>query len=88
MIHAGAWEASAGEFGKNKLPDILELRRILKTAKEDSWAGFQLFYPMAEGEVQSATGLDLFESMLAIFDEVTPAMNLSMQIELCEKTID
>jgi len=30
--------------------------------------------------VHSATGLDMVESMLAVFREVTPLMNLTMQI--------
>ena len=42
----------------------------------------QLYYPMTEEEVHSSNGLDLVESMLAVFREVTPAMNLTMQIEL------
>jgi hypothetical protein len=29
-----------------------------------------------------STGVDFVESILAIFDEVTPAMNLSMQVSL------
>jgi hypothetical protein len=37
---------------------------------------------MSESDVQSATGLDLVESMLAVYREVVPAMNLCMQIEL------
>ena len=37
---------------------------------------------MTEDEVSSATGVDLVESMLAVFSEVTPLMNLTMQIEL------
>jgi len=44
--------------------------------------GFQVFYPMPESEVRKATGLDLVESMLAVFREVTPAMNCCMQINL------
>jgi len=37
---------------------------------------------MPEKEVRSSSGVDLVESMMAIFDEVTPAMNLCMQIRL------
>jgi hypothetical protein len=37
---------------------------------------------MAEQEVRDSAGVDLVESMLAIFREVTPAMNLCMQIRL------
>jgi hypothetical protein len=83
VIHAGSWETSA-DFGKADLPDVLELRRRLLAAPGDHWAGFQLYYPMPESEVRTTTGLDLVEAMLAIFNEVTPAMNLCMQIQLDE----
>jgi hypothetical protein len=39
---------------------------------------------MPESDVRGTTGLDLVESMLAVFREVTPAMNLCMQIQLRE----
>lgn len=81
-LHAGSWEGTSGDFGRTDLPDVRELRRFLQAAPGNHWAGFQLYYPMPESEVRSTTGLDLIESMLAIFDEVTPAMNLCMQIQL------
>jgi len=34
--------------------------------------------------VRNSTGVDLVESMLAVFREVTPLMNLTMQIKLEE----
>jgi hypothetical protein len=37
---------------------------------------------MPEEEVRESSGIDLIESMMAIFEEVTPAMNLCMQIQL------
>ena len=61
---------------------------MLKGAREKHWAGFQLYYPMPESEVQSTTGVDLVEAMLAVFSEVTPAMNLCMQIQLEEGSGD
>jgi len=39
---------------------------------------------MTENEVQASTGLDLVESILAVFREVTPAMNLCMKVQLTE----
>jgi hypothetical protein len=39
---------------------------------------------MREAEVRGSTGLDLVESMLAVFKEVTPVMNLCMQTKLRE----
>ena len=61
-----------------------KIRRLLDAAPKNHWAGFQLFYPMTEEEVRNATGVDLVESMLAVFHEVTPLMNLTMQIKLAE----
>jgi hypothetical protein len=57
----------------------------LNAASTTNWAGFQLFYPMTEDDVRVSAGLDLIESMLAVFREVTPAMNQCMQIELAER---
>ena len=37
---------------------------------------------MSESEVRASSGLDLVESMLAVFDEVVPLMNLCMLIRL------
>jgi hypothetical protein len=80
-IHAGNWDATV-DFGKSDLPDTKALRRILAASPGKEWAGFQLYYPMSKDEVCSATGLELVEAMLAVFEEVTPAMNLCMQIRL------
>jgi hypothetical protein len=82
MLQAGSWEAEPGQFAKASFPSMGKLRRVLATAPKSHWAGFQLYYPMSESEVRSATGVDLVESILAVFREVTPAMNLSMQIQL------
>jgi hypothetical protein len=73
-----------GQFSKENLPGVTKLRRLLNAAPKNHWAGFQLFYPMTEEDVRSATGVDLVESMLAVFREVTPLMNLTMQIDLVE----
>jgi hypothetical protein len=82
VVHGGSWDAEAALFNRSKPPDIGKLRKALRNAAGDHWAGFQVFYPMRRREVQSCTGVDLVESILAVFDEVTPAMNLCMQIEL------
>ena len=81
-IFAGSWEGEPAGFSKSSFPSMAKLRKILSAAPGNHWAGFQLYYPMSEEEVRASTGLDLVESMLAVFREVTPAMNLTMQIEL------
>ena len=81
-IYAGSWEAGPEDYSKSNFPSNTRLRRVLKAAPGNHWAGFQLYYPMREEEVRSATGVDLVESMLAVFSEVMPAMNLCMQVQL------
>lgn len=81
-IDAGCWENRHKIEGS--LPDVAKLKRMLNNADPSSWAGFQVYYPMQEKEVQGSSGVDLIESMMAIFEEVTPAMNLCMQIRLDE----
>ncbi len=81
MLHAGSWDEPA-RFSHANFPEMLKLRRLLQVAPKNRWAGFQIYYPMREGEVRTATGVDLVESMLAVFKEVTPAMNLCMQVQL------
>lgn len=81
-IHAGSWEFGAHDFSGENFPGVLKLRRVLNSAPQSHWAGFQIYYPWSETDVASATGVDLVESMLAVFREVTPAMNLCMQTGL------
>lgn len=80
-IDAGNWDERQGIRNGN-LPAMAELRKMLQRAPATSWAGFQVYYPMREKEVRGSSGVDLVEAMMAIFREVTPAMNLCMQIQL------
>jgi hypothetical protein len=80
-VDAGGWE-SALSITKSKFPSMSKIKNALDEAPGESWAGFQVYYAMPEKDVRSSTGVDLIESMMAIFDEVTPAMNLCMQIRL------
>ena len=80
-IDLGNWE-ERHIFRKNNLPDPSTIGKFLKKAAPDSWAGFQVYYSMNEGNVANSSGTDLIESMLAVFREVTPAMNLCMQKEI------
>jgi hypothetical protein len=79
---AGGWDADATVYTKQNYPGVRQLSRVLTSAPGNHWAGFQLYFPMKEEEVRSATGADLVDSMLAVFGEVTPLMNLTMQVEL------
>jgi hypothetical protein len=63
-------------------PSVTKLKRLLMTASPNEWAWFQVYYQMTEADVNAASGADLVDSMLAVFDEVTPVMNLCMQVKL------
>jgi hypothetical protein len=78
---AGNWDNQL-LISKNKIPPMAQLKKILAGAPAAEWAGFQIYYPMTNEEVLESSGVDLIESMMAIFNEVTPAMNLCMQIKL------
>jgi hypothetical protein len=81
-IRAGSWEDEPVYFSKPNFKGVAAIKRQLAKAPGADWAGFQLFYAMDEKEVRGSTGIDLVESMMAVFEEVTPAMNLCMQVEL------
>jgi hypothetical protein len=40
----------------------------------------QVYFPFVEGDVSAMSGLDLIEAMMAVFEEVRPAMNACMQV--------
>jgi hypothetical protein len=88
LVHVGAWDGAQVIFSKSNYPGPVKLRRALEDAPKNNWAGFQLYYRMSEKEVQSASGLDLVESMLAVYREVVPVMNLCAQIEVAERAAD
>jgi len=81
-IRAGSWEEDPVYLSKSNFEGTSGIARLLRKAPAGDWAGFQLFYAMDEDEVRSSTGVDLVESMMAVFEEVTPVMDLCMQIEL------
>ncbi len=81
-IRAGSWEAGSGDFHRANWRGVAAVRRALGAAPANRWAGFQLYFPMTESEVRGSTGPDLVEAMLAVFEEVRPAMNLCSQATL------
>lgn len=78
-MHVGTWENPASF---TRWPGAPKLRKLILGIPPNHWASFQVYYPMQEEEVKKSSGLDLIESMLAIFQEVTLAMNLTMQTHL------
>ncbi len=83
-IQAGSWEQPS-RYSQSDFPSSSQLIAVLNAMPPDRWGGFQLFYPMTADEVRGSTGQDLVEAMLAIFEEVTPAMNECMQIRLATR---
>jgi hypothetical protein len=80
-IQVGSWDEPS-RYSATNFPSSSQLLGVVNAMPPDRWGGFQLFYPMTAEEVRGSTGQDLVESMLAIFEEVTPAMNECMQIQL------
>lgn len=80
-LYAGGW-GRGNELSAKSFKGVGQLRRMLAGAPAADWCGFQLFYPMREKEVRQTNGVEIIESILAIFSEVTPVMNASMQVSL------
>ena len=81
-IRAGSWEEDTACYSRRNYPAMASLRRELLTATPNRWAGFELSFSMKESEVNGFPGAELVDAMLAVFDEVTPAMNLCLQTPL------
>jgi hypothetical protein len=73
--------ADASFTAKNFL-SAAQLRNAAQKAPPGSWAGFDLFYPMPEAEVRSATGWEIVQAILGAFTELAPMMNMCMQVPL------
>jgi hypothetical protein len=79
----GGTTASAGESRASKprgLPGAARLRALLGHAPEREWCGAQVYFPLAEADVRAMSGIDLIEAMMAVFEEVRPAMNACMDV--------
>jgi hypothetical protein len=83
-LQVGTWSEPA-RFSRANWPGITKLRHLLTSTTPREWAAFQLHYPMREEQVLGSNGVDLVEAMIAVFCEVTRAMNLCMQTQLREQ---
>lgn len=82
LLQAGSWHSTTTLFRKTNFPSMSHLRATLTKAPVSRWAGLMIYFSMNEEEVQSTCGVDLVESMLAIFQELTPTMRLCIQTPL------
>ncbi len=80
-IQAGTWSDPA-VFRKANLPGAARLRALLESAPPREWCGLQVYFPMDERDVHAMNGTDLIEPMMAVFDEVRPAMNGCVQVAI------
>ncbi len=81
-LFGGSWETGGDTLSRTAYPGAAKLRRLLQSAPPSQWAGFQVYYPMTEREVHASTGPDLVDSILAVFGEVTPLVNLCSAVRL------
>jgi hypothetical protein len=65
-----------------KLPGASRLRTLVEQAPAREWCGAQVYFPLAEADVCAMNGTDLIEAMMAVFEEVRPAMNQCMDVPL------
>ena len=82
-VWIGNWDAP-GEFTAANYKSASQLKRPLKSVKDDDWAGFQLYYPMTKDEVHAMQGHEFIEAVCAAFGELTEAMNCVMDVPLSE----
>jgi hypothetical protein len=81
----GGAVASAGEPRASKtreLPGAARLRALIEKAPAREWCGAQVYFPLAEADVRAMSGVDLIEAMMAVFEEVRPAMNQCMDVPI------
>jgi hypothetical protein len=58
------------------------LRALAEQAPAREWCGVQVYFPLSESDVRAMNGVDLIEAIMAVFEEVRPAMNACMQVPI------
>lgn len=83
-VFGGAPKSTGGPPASHRrgLPSASRLRALLEQAPAREWCGVQVYFPLAEGDVRAMNGIDLIEAMMAVFEEVRPAMNECMQVPI------
>lgn len=86
LVREEGFTVRAGSFAGREMfsPDTWRgpapLRRACERIPPDAWGGLQLAYEFSRGEIKAATGDDIVGSVLAIFDELVPAMNAVLTV--------
>ncbi len=86
-VFAGSWGGGGATIDRDGYPGAAGLKRVLVRAPANEWAGLQVYYAMTEAEVKASSGRDLVDSMLAIFDEVAPILNICSDIGVAMQQI-
>jgi hypothetical protein len=80
--YVGGSEGAPGTFRGRRWGGAAAVRRAVEKIPDDAWGWFQLYYPIPEKELAGMDGSEIVAAVLAIFDEVAPAMNLVMSAPL------
>jgi hypothetical protein len=77
--HVGGTHSGESTFRGRRWGGVAAIRRACRTIPDDAWGWFQLYYRIPEKELDEMSGSEIVAAILAIFDEVTGAMNVVMQ---------
>jgi len=78
-VRAGAF-AARDAFTSRSYRGPAALARACKAIPRDAWGGFQLCYLLSKPEIKAMSGHDVVATVLAIFDELVPAINAVMTV--------
>ena len=77
--YVGGSACEAREFRGRRWGGAAAIGRAVRAIPDDSWGWFQVYYPTPEKELNAMDGGEIIAGILAVFDELVPAMNLVMQ---------
>ena len=77
--YVGGSEAEDATFRGRRWGGPAAVRRVIRRIPDDSWGWFQVYYAMREKELDAMGGEEIIATVMAVFDELVPAMNLVMQ---------
>jgi len=76
--HVGGTSSEEHAFRGRKWGGVAAVRRACEAIPDDAWGWFQLYYAIPDAELRQMDGSEIVAAILAIFGEVTPAMNQVM----------
>lgn len=78
-IHVGNTPARRATFRGRGWRGPAAARKAIDAIPDDSWGWFQVYYPTSEKDLDAMRGGEIIATVMAVFDELAPAMNLVMQ---------